>query len=251
MASADAADAAPSYRFAFTKLAYPGPFEFLHKECKDVFTLPYLIDGAKLVVNKPVNNNFQVSHTIALGGAVAPPSYHFGATYVGTKRSGPGEQYPIILGDVDTDDNLIAQAIHELAPGLKGKFQAQTQGPNWGVQWEADYKGGDFHASVKAINPNLIDNNGIVIANYLQSVTENVSVGGEFMLQYNGPMRESGFFCGIALPWQGLCGNRQRKPRGRCSGYICPQGEREGVGRRRTRVQLAVDGVDCDCRIPL
>ena len=54
----------------------------------DVFPQPF--EGCKLVINKGLSNHFQVSHTLQLSG-MGPGAYHFGATYVGNKQTGPNE----------------------------------------------------------------------------------------------------------------------------------------------------------------
>lgn len=54
----------------------------------DCFPQPF--EGCKLVINKGLSNHFQVSHTLQLSG-LGPGAYHFGATYVGNKQTGPNE----------------------------------------------------------------------------------------------------------------------------------------------------------------
>ena len=54
----------------------------------DVFPQPF--EGCKLAINKGLSNHFQVSHTLQLSG-MGPGAYHFGATYVGNKQTGPNE----------------------------------------------------------------------------------------------------------------------------------------------------------------
>ena len=54
----------------------------------DVF--PQCFEGAKLLLNKGISSHFQVSHSLALS-SLSPGAYHFGATYVGDKQTGPHE----------------------------------------------------------------------------------------------------------------------------------------------------------------
>ena len=54
----------------------------------DVFPQP--MEGYKLMVNKGLSNHFQVSHSLQLSG-MGPGSYHFAATYVGSKQISPTE----------------------------------------------------------------------------------------------------------------------------------------------------------------
>ncbi len=53
--SPTAGDATPS-----PKSLNPGTMEDLHKQCQNVF--PMFFEGAKLLVNKGLSNNFQVGH---------------------------------------------------------------------------------------------------------------------------------------------------------------------------------------------
>lgn len=49
----------------------------------------YAIDGAKVMVTKPVSNNFQVQHNISMGAK--NNRYNFGVTYVGESKYGSPE----------------------------------------------------------------------------------------------------------------------------------------------------------------
>jgi mitochondrial import receptor subunit TOM40 len=60
------------------------------------------------------------------------------------------------------------------------------------LQLEQDYQGADFSVNAKAINPSPTDLTGIYIGNYLQSVTKNLAVGVETLVQHPAPgMMES------------------------------------------------------------
>jgi mitochondrial import receptor subunit TOM40 len=56
------------------------------------------------------------------------------------------------------------------------------------VQFDNEYTGDDFSASLKAISPSLLDGGltGIVIGSYLQSVTPNLALGFEGVWQRAG-----------------------------------------------------------------
>lgn len=94
------------------------------------------------------------------------------------------------------------------------KVQAQlaTGGGNSMLQIEHDHVGTDYSINVKAVNPNPIDKmpsfsgkqkpatglskwwnsttTGIFVASYLQSITPNLALGGEFLLQKPTPEME-------------------------------------------------------------
>ncbi|XP_037902743.1 mitochondrial import receptor subunit TOM40 homolog 1-like [Hermetia illucens] len=162
----------------------PGTIEDLHKKCKDVMPVPF--EGAKMMLNKGLSNHFQVSHTLNLC-STSPSGYRFGATYVGTKQFTPNEAYPVLLGDIDPSGNLNANLIHQFSPQLRLKFASQIQQSKvTAAQLTTDYRGKDFTASLTVVNPNIITNSGVVVAHYLQSVSEKCALGGEIAYQY-GP----------------------------------------------------------------
>lgn len=160
----------------------PGTYEDLHKACKEVFPQPF--EGCKLVINKGLSNHFQVSHTLQLSG-IGPGAYHFGATYVGNKQTGPNEAFPVLLGDIDTNGSLNAQMIHQFTDRIRGKTIIQTQKSVWVlIQSDAEYRGNDFTASITTANIDIINNSGVVVGHYLQRMTPSVDVGGELLYQY-------------------------------------------------------------------
>jgi len=55
-----------------------------------------------------------------------PSGYRFGATYVGTNLVGPGEAYPVMLGEIDPDGNVNANILHQLNDRTKTKVAAQV-----------------------------------------------------------------------------------------------------------------------------
>jgi mitochondrial import receptor subunit TOM40 len=55
------------------------------------------------------------------------------------------------------------------------------------LQVDHDYTGLDFTLNAKAINPSPTDLTGIYVGNYLQSVTSNLSLGFETLVQHPTP----------------------------------------------------------------
>ncbi|XP_061097393.1 mitochondrial import receptor subunit TOM40 homolog isoform X2 [Conger conger] len=160
-------------------LPNPGSFEECHRKCKELF--PVQMEGVKLVVNKGLSNHFQVNHTVVLS-TVGDSSYRFGATYVGSKQTGPAESFPILVGDMDSSGSLNAQVIHQLASKIRSKVVLQTQQQkfvNW--QCDAEFRGDDFTATVTLGNPDVLVGSGIVVAHYLQSITPALALGGELV----------------------------------------------------------------------
>ncbi|XP_055913334.1 mitochondrial import receptor subunit TOM40 homolog 1 [Eupeodes corollae] len=165
-----------------SNLENPGTVEELHKKTKDIMAVTF--EGAKVLLNKGLSNHFQVSHAINLC-STQPSGYRFSATYVGTKQLTPSEAYPVILGDIDPSGNLNANLIHQVHPRVRCKFGSQIQDSKLtAAQLSTDYRGDDFTATLTVGNPNLLNNSGVIVGHYLQSVTEKLALGGELAYQY-------------------------------------------------------------------
>ncbi|XP_016120886.1 mitochondrial import receptor subunit TOM40 homolog isoform X2 [Sinocyclocheilus grahami] len=158
------------------------------------------MEGVRLTVNKALSNHFQVNHTVLLS-TLGDSSYRFGATYVGTKQTGP-EAFPVMVGDMDNTGSLNAQIIHQITDRVRSKFAFQTQQQkfvNW--QGDAEFKGEDFTAAVTFGNPDVLVGSGIVVAHYLQSVTPSLALGGE--LVYHRRPGEEGTVMSLAGRYTG------------------------------------------------
>ncbi|CAN9503537.1 unnamed protein product [Ophioblennius macclurei] len=164
---------------AETSLSNPGAFDECHRKCKEVF--PMQMEGVRLMVNKGLSNHFQVNHTVLLS-TTGDSSYRFGATYVGTKQTGPAEFFPVMVGDMDNSGSLNAQIIHQINSRIRSKLAFQTQ-QNKFVNWQGDaeFRGEDFTAMVTLGNPDVLVGSGIVVTHYLQSITSNLALGGELV----------------------------------------------------------------------
>ena len=176
----------------------PGTFEELHRKCKDIF--PQCFDGGKLIFSKGLSSHFQVSHTINLS-TVNPASsgYRFGATYVGSKQTGPQEMFPVILGDVDSSGNLNANIIHAFSQNIRSKLVTQIQDSKCvATQGSIDYRGSDYTASATLGNLDIINSAGILVTQYLQKVTSRLTLGTELVCQY-GPQVPGGEFTALSL----------------------------------------------------
>lgn len=160
----------------------PGAYEELHKKTKDVF--PMVFEGFKFQLNKMLSNHFQINHSITMS-SMAPSGYKFGATYIGENQMSPGEVYPIVLGDVDSNGNLNANIIYQFHKSVKSRIVAQIQeGTLAGYQMTNDLKAKNFTASVTAVNTDIVQNTGVVIGQYLHRVSPNLDLGTELIFQY-------------------------------------------------------------------
>nr|XP_033780033.1 mitochondrial import receptor subunit TOM40B isoform X1 [Geotrypetes seraphini] len=168
-------------------LPNPGSFDELHKKCKEVF--PQQIEGVKLIVNKTLSSHFQVGHTIHMS-TLGLSSYHFNTSYVGSKQLSPMEVFPTVTGDMDNAGSLNAQFLNILFDRIRTKAVFQTQHSTFLTwQFDCEYRGDDYTATLTLGNPDLISESVIVVAHFLQSITERLVLGGE-MVYHRRPGEE-------------------------------------------------------------
>ncbi|KAH9945934.1 mitochondrial import receptor subunit tom40 [Epithele typhae] len=164
-------------------LPNPGTTENVGKECKGTLLNNLAFDGARADLSKSLSMNphFNVTHSFNLGSQTAPPSYHFGALFANDKM--------FMHGNIDHDGNLSARLNQGWSADNVSKLQAQlstTPGQSF-VQLEHDYSGADYSLNAKAVNPSPADLTGIYMGSYLQSITKNLALGVEGMLQRPSP----------------------------------------------------------------
>ncbi|XP_075909904.1 mitochondrial import receptor subunit TOM40B-like isoform X1 [Petromyzon marinus] len=171
---------APGRGRGTSNLPNPGSFDSLHRQCKDVF--PVQMEGVKVTVNKELSSHFKASHTVIMS-ALGLPGYQFSTTYVGSSEWGPGECYPVLLGEMDSSGSLNAQCSHRLTEHIRTKAVFQTQQDRF-VNWQLDteYRGDDFTATLTLGHPNLPNTSGVAVAHFLQSVWGGLALGGELVL---------------------------------------------------------------------
>jgi len=140
-------------------------------------------EGGKLIVQKALSNNFQVSHNLTMSNMM-PSGYRFGATYVGSKMLSPQEAFPILIADMDPSGGLQAHIIHAPSSRTRCKMMAQIAESKWkSLQLTTDYKGEDFTASLTMGNPDFLGGTGMGILHYLQTVTPKLALGAELAYQ--------------------------------------------------------------------
>ncbi|KAB0386013.1 hypothetical protein FD755_000969 [Muntiacus reevesi] len=160
-------------------LPNPGSFDELHRLCKDVF--PAQMEGVKLVVNKVLSSHFQVAHTVHMS-ALGLPGYHLHAAYAGDWQLSPTEVFPTVVGDMDSSGSLNAQVLLLLAERLRAKAVFQTQQAKFLTwQFDGEYRGDDYTATLTLGNPDLIGESVIMVAHFLQSLTHRLVLGGELV----------------------------------------------------------------------
>ncbi|KAI8080846.1 eukaryotic porin/Tom40 [Gilbertella persicaria] len=174
-----------TYQKGLLNLPSPGKFERLHGEVtKETFTANYLFDGAQANIVKELSANFHVQHQFSLGSQVMPPMYNFMSGYM-TERT-------MLQGTMDNDTNLNGVLRHAWSPSSVTKVVAQlTNMPGHSmIQIEQEVNGSDYSMNFKTMNPNPLELTGLYMASYLQSVTQQLVVGSEIVLQRPTPDME-------------------------------------------------------------
>ncbi|KAH0556785.1 hypothetical protein GP486_005424 [Trichoglossum hirsutum] len=162
-------------------LSNPGQVENIAREVqKDVFLNNYTFTGLRADLTKAfsVTPLFQVSHAFAMGSQGLPP-YTFAALY--------GTSKVFLQGNIDNEGSLSARANYRWSPSFVTETNAQiASGPGQAMlQVDNNYTGKDFSASIKTLNPSILEGGltGIFIGSYLQSVSPSLSLGTEAIWQ--------------------------------------------------------------------
>eukprot|EP00924_Labyrinthula_sp_SR-Ha-C_P001024 augustus_masked-scaffold_7-processed-gene-11.67-mRNA-1 protein AED:0.10 eAED:0.11 QI:0/-1/0/1/-1/1/1/0/365 len=151
----------------------PGPFDKSDQDAQRILK-PDIYDGARLEQNKPLGQNFSVSHSLWLGSALLPPpgnNYNFGTTLV------LNEGRTMLLGRVGNDLRVDAQWHQEIIQPqrlVSKVISSITARSDQSVTHaNIDYNGDDFNASLK------LAKGPMVAASYFQKVSKNIALGGE------------------------------------------------------------------------
>jgi len=88
-------------------------------------------------------------------------------------------------GNIDNEGQVSTRFNYRWSPALVTKMNIGIQSTQAMVQFDNEYTGADFSASLKTLNPSAIDGGltGIFIGSYLQSVTPNLALGLEAIYQ--------------------------------------------------------------------
>ncbi|CAH7669222.1 eukaryotic porin/Tom40 [Phakopsora pachyrhizi] len=186
-------------------LTDPGTYEQVGREAKSVQLTNYIFDGARAELSKALSLSpaFNVTHSFNLGaqggtgsmGATNPGTYSFGGMYATNKV--------FAQGTIDNDATLIGRFNYRWGDYDISKLQVQwpnsPSSPSV-TQLEHERRGKDYALSVKAYNPNLDDQSGIFITQYLQSIHPRLSLGVESVWQKLPPLEDASL--SYLLKWQ-------------------------------------------------
>lgn len=136
-------------------------------------------DSQKLFSVTPL---FRIQHGLALGSQALSP-YQLMAVY--------GTSAVYLQAGLSNDGSLTAWGNYRWTPKFISKTQASLQpGESQAlIQFDNDYTGDDFSASIKAMNPSVLQGSltGIFIGSYLQSLTPSLALGLEGIWQRQAP----------------------------------------------------------------
>ncbi|RDL35033.1 Uncharacterized protein BP5553_06964 [Venustampulla echinocandica] len=169
-----------SERRAALGLSNPGTVENIAREVqRDVLLNNYTFSGLRADLTKAFSMAplFQVSHAFSMGSQGLPP-YTFAALF-GTNKI-------FMQGNVDNEGQLSTRFNYRWTPSLVTKTQIQIAPGNQSMaQFDNEYTGSDFTASLKTLNPSIIDGGltGIFIGSYLQAITPSLALGLEAIWQ--------------------------------------------------------------------
>ncbi|PHH59252.1 hypothetical protein CDD81_3532 [Ophiocordyceps australis] len=160
-------------------LSNPGTVEMLNKELqRDVFVNNVMFTGIRADLTKIFSMTplFQVSHQFAMGERINP--YSFAALY-GTSKL-------FCQGHIDNEGSVSGRFNYRWSDKFVSKSHYSVSPGNQDMaQFEHEYMGDDFSASLKMLNPSVLEGEwtGIFIGSYLQSITPKLALGLETVWQ--------------------------------------------------------------------
>ncbi|XP_047311892.1 mitochondrial import receptor subunit TOM40-1-like [Impatiens glandulifera] len=171
----------------YMTLPTPIPYEEIHREAL-MSLKPELFEGMRFDFTKGLNQNFSLSHSLFMGPTEIPSQssetikiptshYEFGANFIDPKL--------MLFGRL-SDGRVNARLKCDLSENLSLKANGQlTNEPHMSHgMFNFDYKGSDYRAQFQ------FGNGALFGANYIQSVTPHLSLGGEVF--WAGQHRKSG-----------------------------------------------------------
>ena len=147
-------------------LPNPGRLEELKKEAQSVLS-PDVFEGARFECNKTLSSKFALLHNVTLASG-QPGAYEFGANF--------GDEGVLLASRIDLQGRLNGRLNAQLSDSLLVRMQAQAAPEQYSsnsFKADVDYKGGDFSAAAYVIG------GGLLGGSYLQSVSQNLAIGGE------------------------------------------------------------------------
>ncbi|KAK4756834.1 hypothetical protein SAY87_006961 [Trapa incisa] len=172
----------------YLNLPCPIPYEEIHREAL-MSLKPDVFEGFRFEFNKGLSPQFALTHSVSMGVTEIPSQspetikiptaqYEFGANFMDPKL--------MLLGRVLTDGRLNARVKWDFTDNFSLKANALlVNEPHMSHgMFNFDYKGTDYRAQFQ------MGNGALFGANYIQSVSPHLSLGGEVF--WAGQHRKSG-----------------------------------------------------------
>ncbi|XP_011639518.1 mitochondrial import receptor subunit TOM40 homolog 1-like [Pogonomyrmex barbatus] len=176
-ASLEEPSCVPCFEEVDRKPGNPSSFEDLHAKIKGLY--PHNFDGAYLLLKKNLSKHFNVTYKITLS-SVTPYGLKFGVNYIGTKRVGFKEKYPVISGEITPSGNLSASFVHTLGCRYRFKLATQIVGKKYrAFSSGLEYRSDDCTLAFTLANPDFARLHGTLVLHYLQAVTPRITLGTE------------------------------------------------------------------------
>ncbi|XP_011699258.1 PREDICTED: mitochondrial import receptor subunit TOM40 homolog 1-like [Wasmannia auropunctata] len=167
----------PCFEDVDWKPGNPSSFEDLHAKTKDLY--PQNFEGAYLLLRKVLSRHFNVTYKLTLS-SVTPYGLKFGVNYVGSKRVGLVERYPVISGEITPAGNMSAGFMHTFGCRYRFKFATQIVGKRYkAFSSGLEYRSDDCTVALTLANPDPARLHGTVVLHYLQAITPRITLGTE------------------------------------------------------------------------
>lgn len=167
----------PCFEDVDKKPGNPSSFEDLHAKTKELY--PQNFEGAYLFLRKTLSEHFNVTYKMILS-SVTPHGLKFGVNYIGTKRVGIWERYPLIHGEITPNGNINANFIHTLGCRYRFKMATQIADKKYkAFSSSLEYRSDDCTVAVTLANPNFAKQHGTLVLHYLQAITPRLTLGTE------------------------------------------------------------------------
>lgn len=183
----------------------PGTFEDIHKKFDNIETNHF--EGAKIVLKTILSNHFYVSHTISMtpkAVTLYKPSlnqkdvsldklpiknrltkcenndgYKLGVSYTGLKKINK-ERYPSIYADINSTGDVVANFSHTIGCRLRVKLDTVIKKSSYKyLKATADYRTDSCTITATLVDPSILQLDGVLILQYLQSITTRITMGIE------------------------------------------------------------------------
>lgn len=164
----------------------PCAIENINNKAHGIFPVPFT--GIKLLINKGLSPHFQVSHTVALNSG-DNAGYRFGATFAGHNKVSETEAYPVIMGEIQPNGQMMAQIVTQIHPLVRMRYMAQIQKFQMvGQQISTEFRNDKWQSGITLINPDLDRGQFMTAVDTMRKVSSNLYLGSMFFYHYSSQL---------------------------------------------------------------